>query len=214
MGGGECQCHGKAFPLRGISFSNIYGSTSPHFRCLRPRWQGWLAGLGINCATCFCDERECSKRGRGFAEWRGKRLLWIKEGIWVYNTTWICDSVDYNCLKPHKLAQKYSLESAKDHGARMLARIWFIYLWEESWLELCSWLWGSYPEIQHYSYVHSVTSYYLSTLEQLSEPLLFQLPSRLKDYKAPVDNTGPPAFALPEDPNQRQVTDYFTGAVA
>ncbi|KAF8429073.1 kinase-like domain-containing protein [Tirmania nivea] len=119
---------------------------------------------------------------------------------------------DYDCLTPYELAQKYSLGFTKDYMA-LCVRSDMIY-------DVLTYGqnvdWGSAADyeavIQKFNTIATSTQSVAMAPEQLSDPLLFQLPSQLKDYKAPVDNTKPPAFTLTEDWDK--MTDYFIGAAS
>ena len=122
---------------------------------------------------------------------------------------------DYNCLTPHELAQKYSFGFPKDHKAPSVGSdmVYDVLTYGQN-LD-----WGSATDyeavIQTFNTIATVTQSVQIAPEQPSEPLLFQLPSQLKNYKAPIDNTKPPAFAYSNDQWEwRQMTDYFTGAAA
>jgi len=117
---------------------------------------------------------------------------------------------DYNCFTPHELAQRYSLGFTKDHKPPWVGSdmVYDVLTYGQN-LD-----WGSSTDyeavIQKFSAIDTATQSAAISPQQPSDPLLFQLPSQLKDYKAPVNNTKPPAFALPQDWDQ--MIDYFTGA--
>ncbi|RPB20543.1 hypothetical protein L211DRAFT_841632 [Terfezia boudieri ATCC MYA-4762] len=115
---------------------------------------------------------------------------------------------DYNYLRPHELAQKYSLEFTKDQAYRVGSDMLYDVLTYGQNLNR-----GTATKheavIRKLDTIATAAQSVAVAPEQPSDLAIFQLASQLKDYKAPVDNTKPPTFALTN--NWDQIIDYFTG---